>query len=145
MKITYEGEDYDLDLQRFTLKQAMAIQSYAGTSIKGLFETVEAQFEESAEDTPELFKALGALYWLMMNQAGNVFPISDTDFPVVDFTAALFQGLLDSAPAADSGAEPGPTQPPASPPASASPKATQARTRNQTRNGHQRQEVKAAS
>lgn len=121
MKVDYQGQVYDLDLENITLKQAMAIQGYCGMSIKKLF----AQFsglDEDADDTPEMFMALGALYWLMQNQAGNVFPIADADFPIEPFTEALFRGFLADQPAEpEPEAEPGPTVP--SPASSLSPPA----------------------
>jgi hypothetical protein len=115
VKIDYDGEVYDLDLEAITLKQAMVIQSYTGMSVMKLFERVAAD-----EDSPEQMKAIAALYWLMMNQAGRQFPIAETDFPLLKFLQALLAGMVTEAPAqADAEAEPGPTGP--SPAPSASP------------------------
>lgn len=120
MKVDYEGQVYDLDLENFDLKQAMAIQGYTGMSIMKLF----SQLKEVEEDTPELFLALGAIYWLMQNQAGNIYPIADTNFPVAKFTESLFRAMLadePQPPTPEPEGEPGPTVP--SPASSPSPPA----------------------
>lgn len=107
MKIDYGGQVYDLDLEAVTLKQAMVIQGYVGMSIAKLFD----QFSHVEEDTPELLAAVGAVYWLMKNQAGEQFPIADADFPLVPFLTAFFtalkaEGLMTAEPSGEAAVDP---------------------------------------
>lgn len=129
MKIDYEGRVYDLDLANFTLKQAMAIQGYTGMPVMKLFE----QFKDIEEDTPELLMAIGAIFWLMKNQAGEVFPIADSDPPLVPFLKAFVPALMAEVPDAEPGAEPVPTVP--SRPASPSPRVSRSRKTNREVSG----------
>ena len=135
MKIDYDGQVYDLDLAAVTLKQAMVIQGYVGMSVMKLLE----QFANVEEDTPELLLAIGAIYWLMHNQAGHQFPIADADFPLTKFLEAFFTALRDEnlltlvAPEPEAGA--GPTGP--SPAASPSPPDPPSPEPNQTPTGQE--------
>lgn len=128
MKIDYDGQVYDLDIEAITLKQAMVIQSYTGMSVMTLFDQVGKD-----EDSPEQLKAIAALYWLMCNQAGEQFPIADMDFPLLKFLQALLAGLTAETPAAAEGegeGEAGPTVPGEAPSPSPPARRNQARNRS---------------
>jgi hypothetical protein len=79
VKIQFEGRDWDLDLEAITLKQGIAMHLAYGFTLNGWLEAV-------GDSDP---RALQCLYWLMLQQDGQIKPIKDVDCKVVALGAAF--------------------------------------------------------
>ena len=124
MRITFEGREWDFDLEAITLKQAVAMHLAYGF-------TIDDWFKALGDADP---RALQCLWWLMLQQDGKVLAIKDADCRIM----ALAEAFGEAEDAAQAEAEPDPTSQPSpkgDPPSSgpATPTAT-------TRQHHARQE-----
>lgn len=80
MKIDYEGESLEFDLENITVRQAMAIKMKTGLTLMGLDQGL-------AVGDPD---ALLAIYWLMRTQAeGKPVDMDNLDFKVVKLANAV--------------------------------------------------------
>lgn len=107
--ITWEGRDWDVDPEVLDVKQGIAIFLEHGLTLAG--------FYEGLENTDP--RALQSLFWLMLQQGGQVTPISKCNFDVMKFLAAFgeAQEKKKAADAAAKAAEPEPVPTlPAGPP-----------------------------
>jgi hypothetical protein len=98
MKINYEGETLDFDMEQITVRQAMYLKMKLGLTLMGLDQGLIA-------GDPD---ALLAIYWLMRTQvADSPVDIDNLDFKVVKLANAVQvaveaeQAELDKAAAAD--------------------------------------------
>lgn len=98
MKIVFEGREWELDLEAITLKQGVAMHLAYGY-------TLDAWLEAVGETDP---RALQCLWWLMLQQDGQVIAIKDADCAIVKLAAAF----ADAQEEEEAPAEPGPTSPP---------------------------------
>ncbi len=96
MIISYGGQDYPFDLDKATIKQALAIEEYMKCSFDEWGKKLMAGGD---------LRARQALGWLILHPDGGV-PVGDTDFEMMALGKAL-----DAAYAAEAPAEPeaGPT------------------------------------
>jgi hypothetical protein len=136
--VSFEDRDWELSLDRLTYRQAMAIQLETGLSIAEFEAVLDVDEDENgnlADPGPKWLQCIGCVYWLMHQQAGDVFPLASMDFDFTGFLEAMgaaMQAELDriKAERAAAEAEPDPTVPSPSPkagqtsPASGSPRAT---------------------
>ena len=154
MIIHFEDRDWELNLDKLTLQQGIAIQMHTGLSIAEFEDTLDVGEDENGnlrDPGPKWLICLGCVYWLMHQQGGDVFPIAKADFVLSEFLQAMGEAMQAElerikAERAAEEAEPDPT-PPASPPSSppgppspapGSPKAT-------TRTSRARKEAVTAS
>jgi hypothetical protein len=80
MKIQYEGEYLEFDLEEVTLAQATYLHKKLGLTLLGLDRGL-------VEGNPD---ALRAVWWLMQQQAGNTkVNIDSLDFKIVKLTNAI--------------------------------------------------------
>jgi len=79
MKLEYEGEVYDFDLEEITVGQAKMIKQHCNLTLMGLESGL-------ADGDPD---ALLAIYWLMLANSGKARPIGEVDFKIVKFAKAL--------------------------------------------------------
>lgn len=117
MKITFEGREWDFELEAITLKQGIAIHLAYGF-------TLDAWFGALKETDP---RALQCLWWLILQQDGQVMPIADADCSLIDLSVAFADAQTEDEEGGEE-AEPDPTppSPPAGPPSPgpSTPKAT---------------------
>ena len=102
MNITFEGRDWEFDLEAITVKQAVAMHLAYGFTLDGWMSAV-------AETDP---RALQCLWWLMLQQDGQVTAIKDADCKLIDLSVAFADATGEDDEAAG---EPDPT-PPSVPP-----------------------------
>ena len=86
MKITYEGQDYELDLDEMDTNQAKTIKAACGLTVMGLQRGM-------VEVDPD---AMVGLYWLMKTQAGERCNIRAVNFKVAAFANALSDAILNN-------------------------------------------------
>jgi len=79
MRVTFEGKEFELDLDEITTGQAKVIKVHTGHTLKSLADGMQ-------EGDPD---ALRALYWLMHVQTGLSLDINRADFKMVKFLTAL--------------------------------------------------------
>jgi hypothetical protein len=79
MKIDYEGETYDFDLEEITLAQATYLHKHLGLTLQGLDLGL-------AQGHPD---ALRAVWWLIQAQAGKKTNIDNLDFKIVKLSNAV--------------------------------------------------------
>ena len=97
MRIEYEGQSYDFDLDDMTVKQALKIEKFIGGPI--------IDFEKGmAEGTLPALQCIG---WLVLH-GGDATPIADVDFKVGKFSRA-FQAAAKAEAEAAKVPEPDPT------------------------------------
>lgn len=77
--VSFEGKDYQFDIEELTLNQARYISRNCKLSVRKLMDGL-------VDLDPE---ALAALYWLMCDQNGERKEISKVDFPLIKFAAAI--------------------------------------------------------
>jgi hypothetical protein len=116
VKITFEGREWEFSLEAIDLKQGVAIHLAYGF-------TLDAWFRALGDTDP---RALQCLWWLMLQQDGQVMPIQDANCGLIALAAA-FGDAQDAEDEAEP--EPDPTSPPSPPggppsPGSATPAAT---------------------
>jgi hypothetical protein len=93
LKIEWQGETWQLDLDQLTLAQAVVITGRMGTSL------VDWEAALLDASSPHWLTALQCGYWLMLSQAGQKVPVGDVDFPVVPFLQALAEAARAEQPA----------------------------------------------
>lgn len=95
MKIQYEGQVLEFDLEDITVQQATVLKRKLGLTLltldKGLL-----------EGDPD---ALRAVYWLIQEQSGNRVDIDTVDFKIVKLANALQEAIEAEAEEADAKAE----------------------------------------
>ena len=105
MLVSFEGTDYEFDLEGMSVTEALYIKRQKKLTPKGLLQGLE-------ELDPE---ALQALYWLMLKQNGTVQDIHKLpDFPLFKFGSALLDAMDAEAPDDDEEADPTEAEPAAS-------------------------------
>lgn len=115
MRITFEGREWDFDMESITLKQGVAMHLAYGFNLD--------QWLEALQDTDP--RALQCLWWLMLQQDGQVMPLKDADCSLIQLAAA-FGDSQDEEEEPEEPEEPDPTppSPPAVPPSPAPPTRT---------------------
>lgn len=98
MRITFEGREWEFEVEAITLKQAVAIHLAYGFNLDDWFTAL-------GETDP---RALQCLWWLMLAQDGQVLPLKDADCTIIALAAAF----ADAQEEAGAAAEPDPTSPP---------------------------------
>ena len=84
MKIVYEGETLDFDLDQITVRQAMYLKTKLGLTLLGLDQGL-------ASGDPD---ALLAIYWLIRTHAeGKTVDIDTLDFKVVALANAVQEAV----------------------------------------------------
>ena len=83
MKICYEGEELDFDLEKITVRQAMLLQSKLGLTLLSLDQGL-------AQGDPQ---AMLAVFWLMKTHSGQKVDIDDLDFKVVKLANAIQEAV----------------------------------------------------
>lgn len=84
MRIEYEGESLEFDMEQITVRQAMYIQSKVGLTLLGLDQGLVA-------GDPQ---ALLAIYWLMRTQSeGKHIDIDELDFKVIKLANAVQEAV----------------------------------------------------
>lgn len=101
MKIDFDGRTWEFDLEAITVKQAVAMHLAYGF-------TLDAWLSAVGETDP---RALQCLWWLMLQQDGQVMAIKDADCRLIDLSAAFAAAQEEEG---GQEAEPDPT-PPSSP------------------------------
>jgi hypothetical protein len=93
--ITFEGRDWEIDLQRVRVRQAMVIQLYTGMAIGEWEDSIMPEVEgETVKNPPQSWmQVLTALYWLMRAQNGVTEPIDDVDFEYPKFFEAFVTAM----------------------------------------------------
>jgi len=145
MIIHFEDRDWELNLDKLTLQQGIAIQLHTGLSIAEFEDILDVGEDENGnlkDPGPKWLICIGCVYWLMHQQGGDVFPIASADFVLSEFLTAMGEAMQAElerikADRAVAEAEPDPTpltSQPSSPPgpespAHGSPKATTPRPR----------------
>lgn len=94
MKVTFEGTDFEFDLEDITVAQAKVIKVHRGLTMLGLQNGI-------GEGDPD---ALAALYWLMHAQSGIQCNPDNVDFKLLAFTKALSEAMTAGKEDADSDA-----------------------------------------
>jgi hypothetical protein len=79
MNVTFDGEEYKLDLDEIDLSEARYIKRQTGLTLMKLQEGLKEVDGDS----------LAALYWLMLKQSGKVADLGKLNFAIVKFAAAL--------------------------------------------------------
>jgi len=80
MKINYEGEVLEFDLEEVTVQQATVLKRQLGLTLLGLDQGL-------VEGDPD---ALRAVYWLILEQAGGKrVDINEVDFKIVKLANAI--------------------------------------------------------
>jgi hypothetical protein len=79
MKVHFEDEDFELDLDEIDVMQARIIKRQTGLTLAGLQKGL-------SEVDPD---CMVALYWLMKNQNGVTVDMNKVNFKVVKFGQAL--------------------------------------------------------
>jgi hypothetical protein len=108
LRITFEGREWEFQTEAVTVKQAVAMHLAYGFTLDGWFTAL-------AETDP---RALQCLWWLMLQQDGQVVPIKDADCSLVQLAAAFAdaQETEDQAgPEPDPTSRPSPKEGPPSP------------------------------
>jgi hypothetical protein len=77
--ITYDGQQYQWDLDDVTVKQALKIEKFMGCSFAEWGEKLQAGTD---------MRARQALGWLILHPDGGV-PVEDTDFKLVHLGKAI--------------------------------------------------------
>ena len=124
MRITFEGRDWELDLEAITLKQGVAMHMAYGFTVDGWLTAL-------GDADP---RALQVLYWLMLQQDGQHVAVKDADCRIVDLATAFAEITPEDE------AEPDPTQPPQLSPPEGPPSPEPATPTAGTRPHHARQE-----
>lgn len=101
MIIRFEGREWEFDLEKITLKQAVAMHLAYGFTLDGWLAAC-------GETDP---RALQCLWWLMLQQDGKVLAIKDADCPLISLAAAF----ADAQSAEEPEPEADPTTSPSSP------------------------------
>lgn len=83
MKVNYEGEELEFDLEKITVRQAMVLKMKLGLTLLGLDEGL-------ASGDPD---ALLAVYWLMRTHSGEKVDIDDLDFKIVTLANAIQEAV----------------------------------------------------
>jgi hypothetical protein len=83
MKVDYEGEVLEFDLEKITVRQAMMLKQKLGLTLLGLDEGL-------ATGDPA---AMLAVYWLMRTLNGDKVDIDDLDFKVVVLANAIQEAV----------------------------------------------------
>jgi len=84
MKICYEGEELDFDLEEITVRQAMQLKMKLGLTLAGL----DTGLSTGDPD------AMLAVFWLMKSQAaGKPVDIDELDFKVVKLANAIQEAV----------------------------------------------------
>jgi hypothetical protein len=79
MKVTYEGETLDFDLEEIDVQQATVLKRRLGLTLLSLDQGLN-------EGDPD---ALRAVYWLMMVQSGKKVDIDEVNFKIVKLANAI--------------------------------------------------------
>jgi hypothetical protein len=87
MRIEYEGESYEFDMDDITVKQGIKIEKHLGCSLADFGEMLNAEDGK----TPDLL-AVQCLGWLILH-GGRGIPIEDTDFKVTALSRALGEAM----------------------------------------------------
>jgi len=107
LRITFEGREWDFDMEAITLKQAVAMHLAYGFTLDGWLKAV-------GETDP---RALQCLWWLMLQQDGQVMPIKDADCPLIALSVAFADAQEEDGAEAEPGPDPtSPPSPPGGPP-----------------------------
>lgn len=104
MRITFEGREWEFDLEAITLKQAVAMHLAYGF-------TLDSWFKACGETDP---RALQCLWWLMLQQDGQVLAIKDADCALIALAEA-FGEAMDEQETTEAEGGPDPTSPSRSP------------------------------
>jgi len=123
MIVTFEDEKWELNLNRLSYQQALAIQLETGLSIAEFEKVLDVEEDENGQlkdPGPKFVRCIGCVYWLMHNQNGDVFPLAGMDFDFAGFLAAMGEAMQAElerirAERAEQDAEPDPTVPSRSP------------------------------
>lgn len=83
MQIQWNDKTYEFGLDKILLSQAKIIKARLGLTIMG----IEKGLNEADAD------ALQALYWLMLQNAGEVVEITNVEFDIVAFFKAIQVGV----------------------------------------------------
>lgn len=79
MQITFEGRTWDFVLEDIDLKQAIAIQLTYGFTLDDWYKALENSDA----------RALQCLYWLMLQQAGEIKPIAECNCKIMALAEAM--------------------------------------------------------
>ena len=79
MLVTFEGKEYNFDIEALDLSEARTIKRQTGLTLRALMTGLE-------EMDPD---ALAALYWLMQKQNGIAADPNKVNFPLLKFAEAL--------------------------------------------------------
>jgi hypothetical protein len=100
MRIDYEGQSYEFDMDDITVKQAIKIEKHLGCPFAEFGERLSA--EEGK--IPDLM-AVQCLGWLILHGGRDV-PIEDTDFKVTALSQALGDAMEKATAAEEAAAGP---------------------------------------
>lgn len=105
MKITFQDREWEFDLEAITLKQGIAIHLAYGFNL-------DQWFEAMGDTDP---RALQCLWWLILQQDGQVMPLKDADCSLIELATAFGEAQDEEEETADE-PDPTPPSPPAAPP-----------------------------
>ena len=88
MIIDYEGQSYDFDFSRITIKQAIDIEAYLGRPFAEFGDLLDV-----ADGKPADLKAILCLGWLVLHGGRDV-AIGDTDFDLPAFMSAVAGAMI---------------------------------------------------
>jgi hypothetical protein len=83
MKVNYEGEVLEFDLEEIDVQQATVLKRKLGLTLLGLDQGL-------SEGDPD---ALRAVYWLMMVQSGKRVDIDEVNFKIVKLANAIQEAV----------------------------------------------------
>ena len=119
--VRFQGREWQLNPEHVTVQQAIAIQLTYGFTVAGWLGALQ-------DIDP---RAMQCLYWLMLQQNGEIRAIKDCDFDLMEFGVAYADalGVDDDEPEPEESPEPVPTRPagPPSPGRPTRPATTRAR------------------
>lgn len=105
MRIKFEGREWDFDPESVTLKQGIAMHLAYGFNL-------DQWFEALSETDP---RALQCLWWLILQQDGQVMPLKDADCSLIQLAAAFGDAQDEEEAEEPEEADPTPPSPPAGP------------------------------
>lgn len=114
MRITFEDREWEFDMEAITLKQGVAMHLAYGFNL-------DAWFEALQETDP---RALQCLWWLILQQNGEVVPIKEADCSLIALADAFGEAQDDDKEDEEPEPDPTPPSPPDAPPSPAPPTPT---------------------
>ena len=103
--MTFEGREWEFDLEAIDIKQAVAMHLAYGFTLDGWFTAL-------ADTDPRAFQCL---WWLMLQQDGQVMPVKDANCKLMALSVAFAEAKAAQDAQGEAAPEPDPTSPPSPP------------------------------